>query len=751
MNYFLSLFAFYILLQAPLFVFSQNTTEKDSLFRVIARSKKDTNTVNSFNSLARLYAYSDADSSLFFGTQAKEIAEKIGFTKGIGNAYHRIGHTHFINENYEQTQHNWSRAYLIKKELNDMKGASTTKSNLALVYAAQDHHDMALSHYYEALEMDRTIGNLEGVSRILGNIGNTFQEMGIYQKALEAQFEALTVREQMEDQSDLAYSYTSIGNLYLNLNDYDKALEYHLKALEFAKNHSDKRLFPIALGNVGVAYFEKNDLAKAMHYYEASYSENMHMNRKDGAALMLTNMGVALATEGQLDKAMEQQHKALIIYKELQNRRGMTTVLSNIGSIHLEKKNYIAAEKVLKEALQYAMEIEAIALQEKQYYKLYETYFGKRDYQRALEAFTLHSILKDSLNLENNSKNLAQLELRHVYESRISRDSIARVYTDELKQLELDKQHIEIEKQRTQLHTLIFILIVVLALIAIIFNRFKVTQKQNTIIQTQKQLVEEKNQEISDSIRYAQRIQQALLPAKKELSDAFPSHFLIYQPKDVVAGDFYWLYHDKEKTYLAVADCTGHGVPGAMVSLVCINALHRSIHEFKKTNVAELLDCTRAIIVSEFEKSPDKVNDGMDISIICIEKQPERGTFLISFSGANNPLWMIRKGTEHVEEVKGDKQPIGKFDQSTPFSNHELLLHKEDMLYLMTDGFQDQFGGVNNTIGGKKFKPKQLKESLISLSNRPIHEQGVALTTILTNWQGEREQVDDICMIGIQL
>ena len=194
-----------------------------------------------------------------------------------------------------------------------------------------------------------------------------------------------------------------------------------------------------------------------------------------------------------------------------------------------------------------------------------------------------------------------------------------------------------------------------------------------------------------------------------------------------------------DKLLFAAADCTGHGVPGAMVSVICNNALNRSVREHFLTNPADILNKSREIVLSEFAKSDEDVKDGMDIALCSIEGMK------LEYAGANNPLWIIRNN--EIIEVKPDKQPIGMFEMAKPFAGHEFSLEKGDVIYVFTDGYVDQFGGVK----GKKFKSKALRELLLSIQNISMEEQKQVLYKTFHNWKGEIEQIDDVCIFGVKV
>ena len=275
---------------------------------------------------------------------------------------------------------------------------------------------------------------------------------------------------------------------------------------------------------------------------------------------------------------------------------------------------------------------------------------------------------------------------------------------------------------------------------ALIVLEKKVRERTAEVMQ-QKQIIEEKQHEILDSINYAKRLQHAILPPKEFIDKCLPDNFVLYKPKDIVSGDFYWAEQIGNLFYIAAADSTGHGVPGAMVSVVCSNALNRSVKEFKLTDTGNILDKTRELVIETFEKSNAEVKDGMDISLLFIDKQNQK----IFWSGANNPLWYVQDN--ELKEIKANKQPIGKTDNPISFTTHKIEYKDNTTFYLFTDGLADQFGGPK----GKKFKYKQFEEMLTSISKKTMHEQATIIGCKFEEWRGSLEQVDDVCVIGVKI
>mgnify|MGYP001185536061 CR=1 FL=1 len=333
--------------------------------------------------------------------------------------------------------------------------------------------------------------------------------------------------------------------------------------------------------------------------------------------------------------------------------------------------------------------------------------------QKALENYKLFITIKDSLSKMDGIEKEKQRQFQEQYFLEKQADSIKHANEIIIKDAQNQAQQEQLNSETLRRNGLIIISFLILISLGVVFIQLKNVRKSKAII-------EEKQQEISDSINYANRLQNGILPPETFVKNCLPNSFILFKPKDVVSGDFYWVEKVATKIYFAVADCTGHGVPGAMVSIVCSNALTKSLFEDKISSVAKILDNTRIVVQNRFLRSEENISDGMDISLVCYDSKNN----LIQWSGANNPLWIIKNDSEEIEEIKPTKQPIGKVINPQPFTEHEVQLNKGDSLYLFSDGFQDQFGGEK----GKKYMKGRMKKLLLSIANKEMKDQELIFT-----------------------
>jgi serine phosphatase RsbU (regulator of sigma subunit) len=276
------------------------------------------------------------------------------------------------------------------------------------------------------------------------------------------------------------------------------------------------------------------------------------------------------------------------------------------------------------------------------------------------------------------------------------------------------------------------------------FSRYRVKKKAAVELSRKNAIIEEKNKDITDSIRYAKRIQAAILPPSPMVRSCFPDHFILYRPKDIVSGDFYWVAGHAGKVMIAAVDCTGHGVPGAFLSIIGHSALNKAVKQEGLTRPSDILEAlNREVTLTLRQDGNAELKDGMDIALCAYDAAA--GT--LQFAGAFNPLFVVRNGA--LEEIKGNRNPVGSTVKGeTPiFTNHELKVSKGDVFYLFSDGYSDQFGGKD----GKKFKISRMKELLVEVHNKPLDAQQALIERALEDWRGNLEQVDDVLVIGVRI
>ena len=332
-------------------------------------------------------------------------------------------------------------------------------------------------------------------------------------------------------------------------------------------------------------------------------------------------------------------------------------------------------------------------------------------------------IIKSQVKTINQKKSLIKSNVEKIGQNK-------KVINKQIKAL--DSKDSTINSQQNWLILAITSIIIISSLSLLLLRANRLRKKATVEIQ-------QKNKEIFESLNYAKNIQIAILPKAKEISNVFEHHFILYEPKEVVSGDFYWLENNLGLSFFAVADCTGHGVPGALMSVICSQLLTKIVKEYQLTSPAKILDRAVLELAIHFSKSEVIVNDGMDLSLICIDKKADK----MYFSGANNLAHYFSNGVLHT--LKADKQPVGAYNHRKPYTQQEVSLSSVDSVYLFTDGYQDQFGGDKN----KKFSRKRLRSLLIDVQEREINDQQNRLAETLDAWKQNEEQVDDICVAGI--
>lgn len=610
--------------------------------------------------------------------------------------------------------------------------------------------DTAVVLCKRAMSISEKINYINGRSSSYGWLGYLLESVGDIEQSLEYSYKSLKLYEENGQKREEAYSLNNIGFIHYNQGELDKALVFFNQSLKVKEEIGDRAGVAMSFNNLASVYGDQGSLDTELEYLEKSLDIYLELNDQQGQALSYNNIASVYNKKGIQDKALEYHKKSLQLREETGDKQGIVISYHNIGRIHYETGDIKLALSYAEKAMTIAKEIGfpseikdvAILLS-----NIYET---QGNGMEALQMHKLYISMRDSINNDSNQQFISEQQVKYQYEKKKAIDEI---HNDKL----LAIKHEEKERQKVISISIGIGLLLVLLFLLFVFSRLKATRKQKQIIELQKEDVEmahtklaQKSKEVMDSIIYAKRIQSAILPPLNFVKENLKDSFIIYKPKDIVAGDFYWLetvssdVANKNIVLFAAADCTGHGVPGAMVSVVCNGALNRSVREYGLSEPGLILDKTREIVIQEFQKSEEEVKDGMDIALCSLETTSS-GAHILRYAGAHNPLWIMRNG--EIIETRADKQPIGKFDHKSEYTTHTFELIKGDIIYLFSDGFVDQFGGKD----GKKYKAKSFRSLLTRVQNESMEQQKTLIEEEFESWKGELEQLDDVCIIGVRV
>ena len=682
----------------------QGSSQIDSLKNCLKTTQADTAKVITYNTLSSILLHENVAESFIYAFKGLALSKQINYEIGVSESYKMLGNLHGFNSG-DSDLYYLNKSLDLKLKLNDLKGVAALYINIGTAYDKASDSKLALKNYLSGLKL----------------------------------FELLKI------DKGIAGAALGAGNVFLEIKDYKKAIDYYQKSIDGYKKINSPYL-SWAINNLANVYDKLNDNKKAISLYEESLKLKLALNDFYGAVFSINDIGLILSKEGKQKDALVFFFKGLTINREHQLEKepfansyksiSQTLMLMNDNG---KAKLYLDSFVVIANQLNSSdMKMECLDLKSKYYENI-------GDYKNALLFKSKYLILKDSLFTTDMNKQVAEADAKYKIEKKqkeiglLNKDNVI--------------QQTKIDKQQTQRNIFIIGVLALMGLVVFVFINLKKQRQANKIISLQKQSVETKNhiieetqKEILDSIRYAKRIQTVLLANKQLVTSYIPNNFILFNPKDIVSGDFYWATEHNHKFYLAICDSTGHGVPGAFMSLLNMGFLNEAIKEKNIAEPGNIFNYVRERLIASI--STEGQQDGMDGILLCIESPSplERdGRVRITYSAANNEPILISK--DKILELPKDKMPVGKGEKIDSFKTHVITANKGDMLYLYTDGYADQFGGPK----GKKFKYKPLNELLLSLSQAPMETQKEKLTLILEDWKGNLEQVDDILIVGIKL
>lgn len=684
--------------------FALNQTKIDSLEK-IAQSQIDTARISTLLKLSEEYQKrGNPDKSMERAKQAQQASEKIQFKDGISRSFNRQGHILSEGSSFEEAIGDYKKSMKIAEELDDLPMQADCLTAIGSIHRRMGNYGEGLTILFKALKMYEKLG-LENEEKCMMGIGVIYSKQKNYTKALEYLFAALKTTENNGNLRMKSRILVNIGVVYQSVNNYEKSIAYYKRVLESAKKLNDLAMQQASYSNIGGMYIY-------MKQYEQGY---------------------------------EYCSKALAIAKLQEDKENIVITTGNIGEACAGMKKYELAETYYLEALRMSKIVGIKDITQEIYLMLSEFYEKKGDYKKTHTYFKLYSALKDTLLNKENSKMVTEMDAR--YQTEKKQRQI------ELQQSELSKQKTELNKQRIVILSALGGVGLLILLAFLLYNRYQLKQKANKKLQRAYGQIEEKNKEIekrnlqiTDSIDYAKRIQEAILPDQEDIQQLFPESFIFFKPLDVVSGDFYWYSAENNKIILVVADCTGHGVPGAFMSMIGNTLLNEIVNQKKITAPETILELLDEGVIDALHQNKEvnfKQHDGMEIGICSIDLNSKE----LTFAGSRHNLYLFKEDKQLIE-IKGDRSHIGGFKdkEQKVFTPHVVSIKESVAFYLCTDGYMDQSGGDQH----KRLTSVKFKELLIRMQDYPMQAQQQLMATEFEHWKGSEKQKDDVLVMGIK-
>jgi len=713
-------------------------------------------------SLANTYAINtEFDEAVKLYKQALKAYENQNDEKGKSSVYNNMALTYYHMDKIDSAEIFYKKSYEISVENNDIANTVSTLSNLGMLYDFQAKYSKAIEHYNLVIEISKENDNPRGYADGLANLGVVYSTLGDHSQALELFFVALPIFDSIQDYNYIIGTQIYIGQEFLELENFDRALEHFNKSLEICKSIENRYYTAQTLLSIAQVYNAKNDFTKAIEFFDKALIEYQEFSYSRGIANCYDLIGKAYHKTGDYETALNYFFQALDFRLQLEDLKGAAKTYNSIAETYMQKAK-LQESKIMKrltfnqalvyskKALEIQDEIKALPPLEKTYDILSKTYKELGDYTNSVKYFQLLLETKDTLfNIEKEKK---IQEVQTIYEVEKKEQEIIN------QKIEIEKKGAVVKQQKTLNYSLLIGLVLIIVLLIFVirnnYHRKKANRllkeinlqisERNHEISLQSEQIVKQNKEITDSLKYAKKIQNAVLPPDDILNNLLPDHFVFFKPKHTVSGDFYWIKEINNKIILAVADCTGHGVPGGFMSMLGVALLNEIVRKTEITQANQALNELRNQLKDALRQTgkEGEAKDGINMGLCVIDKKDMK----MQFAGAYNPLYHFRNGDFKI--VKGDRVPIGIYlEQNLPFTNHVIDIIAGDTFYLFTDGYPDQFGGENN----RKLKLKSFKELLNNVHSKDLKEQKSLIKSHLYDWQGSNEQVDDVLVLGFKI
>jgi tetratricopeptide (TPR) repeat protein len=688
-----------------------------------------------------------------------EEKQQSGDKKGESDVLGDIGNIYHNNNKLGTAIDYYNKALQIKKETGDKEGTSVVLNDIAIAFYDSGRFETAIDNYKESYEINEELGNKKVSAVILDNIGQVYENTFQYENAVKFYEQSLDIVEELGEKEDQASLHDKMANVYIEQNNLEKAVESFQKSLEIDRQMNKEEDVAATLNNIGSALYDMGNINEAENYYEQSLTTTEKIGDRKQTSIALNNIGNINYDGSRFKKAIEFYEQSIKIKQDIDYKKGEAASLHNIGNAYKGMKDYNQAIDYYQRSNEVADQINYMEVVARNNRAFSEVYSMLKDYKKAYEYQKHFAELKQSIEddkaqiFEGISKERREDDLVLIASLRrqIQKQKLLAEYEANRRKKEMEIKNLELENEKEKSkrqQLIIFVslagLIALIIFLVLIYRQYFQKKKANIELVEKNRLITYQKQQITDSITYASRIQKAVLPPNEFITRILPQHFILNKPRDIVSGDYYWTTQRGNESIIAVADCTGHGVPGAFMSMLGISFLNEIVNKSVTARSHEILDQLRSNVMTSLHQTgrEDEAKDGMDIALLIVDMKEK----VLQYSGAHNPLYLIRK--EKMQEIKADKMPIGISTRyNKPFKNHKIKLFKDDMIYIFSDGYQDQFGGENR----KKFGMRRFRELLMEIHNKPVKEQRDILDETCMKWKGDLGQIDDILVMGMRI
>ncbi|MBU0488962.1 MAG: tetratricopeptide repeat protein [Bacteroidetes bacterium] len=722
---------------------AQNISKADSLIAILPNAP-DAEKPAIYNDIAREYLRTDPAKAEKYATDALTSAQGLSDRKEEASALNLLATVKKRQGSTGEALDLFKKSLQIREEIEDKKGIASCLTNIGGIYSDRSDFETAINYMKQAYSIKIEIDDKEGAAIALFNIGKAYYRWTKLEEAIKYNQQALKLFEEIGHKGGVASCYNTAGTMHESFGNLEKALISYQDALKIEEEQNNVPGIADANNNLGNVYCKLKDPEKAEEHYQIVIQIRREIGDKQGEASTLNNLGVMYTNIEKPQKALKYLDEALTISREIESQYEICNNLVGMAKAYIQMGQSGQSKKYLEEALEVARSGQILQIQQEIFNEFSNIAERSGDYKTALENYKLYKTMGDSIVQGEALRQFQELNAR--YETDKKEKEIQLLSKDkEVNELLIKKKDEEAKRQRVILFAVLGGLVIVLLSTVLLLRLYNQKKKANLILAEQKKEIEMKNLHILDSIRYAMRIQQAILPTRHFINQEFPDSFILYQPKDIVSGDFYWAETIGTKVFFSAVDCTGHGVPGAFMSIVGMHTLNQAINEEKLSDPAAVLNFLSKKINESLRKSGDEseVKDGMDLALCALDREKMQ----LEFAGVHNPMYIVRG--EEVLQFKPEKHPIGEpfDDEFQGYSNTLIDLQKGDTIYLFSDGYPDQFGGPKR----KKLLSKRFREILLVIRDMGMNEQQAHLEKTFEEWRGDTEQYDDVTIFAVRM